>query len=919
MLPEPSPEVLSALQLFRRGRFFETVATLEHFPEGAHSPRRKDFLAQAVLADALHRVGRNEHAELIATRSLHSVPELSQVHARFQLVLGNVLRERGNIAKAIEHFQIAVGASGSDPEMSCWTHLRLMATIAELNGREAAIAHLEQVKRTLTRFGDARPFAALHLWFVENDTMRGHLDSARRHLKTADSLLSEVDDVWLRGYLAINGSAVHYYCAEIDEARRWAEIASACSRISGHRTTKRAAHVNLGYFELAMGQLDRAEEYFQTALKCCERGSSNEIAILDNIAETKLQRGDLDGCKLILSRLDELAVQSADANRRHYNAWILQTKVRLMLREGRKADARTISESIGPLIEESPQGRVTTECRLLSAEALFDIEPLAAAESLSLVLGATTQLAPDLFAEAELVTGKVLNASGALHLARVRLERAARTFGAIGHHVGKQRSLDELDALPVMSAQVSDETATERSLDRFRALLDFRSRPELFGYEALSLLEELKCSSNIRLVVGRGCEQRVVGCVAATVNSTESTSDVSIVVGEDRDKQVTLSFAPLADPKSKLTALSFQRILEQVLAIRSSEPGLGDREVVWTSNEGTSVKQGIVFASDAMLEVWRTVKQIAPTDVSVLITGETGTGKEVIAKTIHECSRRSAMPFLALNCAAVPKDLLESQLFGHRKGAFSGAADAHQGIVRAANKGTLFLDEIGEIPIDMQAKLLRFLEMGEVHPVGESHPIKVNVRLIFATNGNLEEAVSQNRFREDLFYRLNVIPIKVPPLRERREEIPVLANLFAQRFAAEFAKDPLRFSSSAMELLILYSWPGNIRQLANEVRRLAALTESGTCVGPEHLSSQLQAQRRRSRSDDPQVTPQMQIRIDQPLEKATADLESEMIKQALRQAGGRVSAAASALGISRKGLYLKRLRLGLTNIDDRAN
>ena len=276
------------------------------------------------------------------------------------------------------------------------------------------------------------------------------------------------------------------------------------------------------------------------------------------------------------------------------------------------------------------------------------------------------------------------------------------------------------------------------------------------------------------------------------------------------------------------------------------------------------------------------------------------------------------MPLLALNCAAVPKDLLESQLFGHRKGAFSGAAETHQGIVRAANKGTLFLDEIGEIPIDMQSKLLRFLEMGEVHPVGESHPIKVNVRLIFATNGNLEEAVSQNRFRQDLFYRLNVIPIKVPPLRERREEIPVLVNLFAQRFAAEFAKDPLRFSSSAMELLILYSWPGNIRQLANEVRRLAALTESGTCIGPEHLSPQLQAQRPGSRADASNGTPQMQIRIDQPLEKATADLESEMIKQALRKAGGRVSAAASALGISRKGLYLKRLRLGLTNIDHRA-
>lgn len=319
-----------------------------------------------------------------------------------------------------------------------------------------------------------------------------------------------------------------------------------------------------------------------------------------------------------------------------------------------------------------------------------------------------------------------------------------------------------------------------------------------------------------------------------------------------------------------------------------------------------------------MLGILRTIKQIAPIDISVLVTGETGTGKEVIAKTIHDCSHRAKMPFLALNCAAVPKDLIESQLFGHRKGAFSGAAESHLGIVRAANGGTLFLDEIGELAIDMQAKLLRFLEMNEVHPVGESHPVKVNVRLIFATNGDLEEAVSQNRFRQDLYYRLNVIPIKMPPLRERREEIPVLANLFAQRFAVEFGKDALRFSATAMEMLIVYSWPGNIRQLANEVRRLTALADSGALITPEHLSPYLHLQSSRGPVAVDGAA-QFNVRIDQPLDKATAQLESEMIKHALKQAGGRVSDAASTLGISRKGLYLKRLRLGLADFNDRAH
>ena len=194
--------------------------------------------------------------------------------------------------------------------------------------------------------------------------------------------------------------------------------------------------------------------------------------------------------------------------------------------------------------------------------------------------------------------------------------------------------------------------------------------------------------------------------------------------------------------------------------------------------------------------------------------------------------------------------------------------------------------------------------------------MKVNVRLIFATNGDLEEAVSQHRFRQDLFYRLNVIPIKVPPLRERREEIPVLVNVFAQRFAPEFGKNPVRFSAGAMELLILYAWPGNVRQLANEVRRLTALTESGKCVDPEHLSPQFQGQPIRPATDSAETAPSLQVKLDQTLDKATAHLEAEMIKRALRQSGGHMSAAASALGISRKGLYLKRVRLGLADSNE---
>ena len=339
MSVEPSPEVQSALQLVRRGRFSDAKTLLQQFSKEAVSRRKKDVFANAILADALQRTGFNEEAESIAKASLGLRDGRPELNARFHLVLGNLFRERGDVAAATEHLQIAATLAISDQEFLCWAHLRLLGSVAELNGWQTALARVDEVRRILTRFGDARPFAALHLWHVETDTMVGALDNARRHLNIAESSLSKIDDAWLHGYLAINSSVLHYYSADVSEARRWAEVAIDCARESGHRTTRRAAYANLGYFEFARGQLAKAEEYFDVALQCCERGSANEIAILDNIAETKLERGDLDGCRLILSQLEALGAPSNDAKRQQYNAWALQTRIRLYLREGRKTEA----------------------------------------------------------------------------------------------------------------------------------------------------------------------------------------------------------------------------------------------------------------------------------------------------------------------------------------------------------------------------------------------------------------------------------------------------------------------------------------------------------------------------------------------------------------------------------------------------
>jgi DNA-binding NtrC family response regulator len=316
--------------------------------------------------------------------------------------------------------------------------------------------------------------------------------------------------------------------------------------------------------------------------------------------------------------------------------------------------------------------------------------------------------------------------------------------------------------------------------------------------------------------------------------------------------------------------------------------------------------------ADEMQGLLATARRVAPTGVPVLITGETGTGKEVLARTIHAYSTRAKAAFAAFNCTSMPREMLDSQLFGHRRGAFTGALEHFPGVIRAAAGGTLFLDEIGDMPVDVQPKLLRFLESGEVHPIGETQPVRADVRVIAATNANLDALVSDGRFREDLFYRLNIVRLHVPPLRERRVEIPALASHYLQKHAQECGKGDLRLAEETMEYLVLYRWPGNVRQLANEMRRMAALCEAGAVLMPEHLSPEIAASRRTVPASQRTLDPtEIVVRLDQPLAAATDHLHRAMLQYALKQCHGRVEETAALLGLSRKGLYLKRQRFGI--------
>lgn len=341
--------------------------------------------------------------------------------------------------------------------------------------------------------------------------------------------------------------------------------------------------------------------------------------------------------------------------------------------------------------------------------------------------------------------------------------------------------------------------------------------------------------------------------------------------------------------------------------------------------------EGLVGDSPEMHKLYEMIEKIADTESTVLITGESGTGKEMIAKTIHYSSSRSEAPFIPVNCAAIPKDLLESELFGHEKGAFTGALNTRIGRFELANKGTLFLDEVGELAPHLQVKLLRVLQEREFERVGGIKTIKVDVRILAATNSDLERAVRDGRFREDLYYRLNVIPLHIPPLRKRKEDIPLLLDHFAHEFAKKRKRQPLRFSKEALNALLNYDWPGNVRELKNLVERLTILVNGDVADLndlPEKFHTKTDAPSETISSDiisvgnensKPLIESLYPAGVDDipdegiNLNQIINDMERNLILKALKKADGVKSRAASLLNLNRTTLIEKMKKMGITS------
>jgi hydrogenase-4 transcriptional activator len=723
----------------------------------------------------------------------------------------------------------------------------------------------------------------------------------------------------------------------------------------------------VGEWERAQQSLERA---LSLASEIDER-SAQVPMILDSLGDLSILRGDLEEARKYLDRAVALATghgnkwYSGQALRTLSRCYLAMNDAGSALEKGEQA--LEVAESIGDRQAICESRLILAEAHLLSNNLLACTEELQ--KVMEATTDSTPDLG--ITGEAQRLYGLLAVAQGditlaAQHFARSasifemlgdryrgtrahfelgrayagqqperaaeHLARAVHTFRELGASLDLARAEDSLAALDSSAHEPKSEQSALAQLLTLRLAEAVASR-ELLLRELAAVLDQETNSSRVlifepaenhhyRIVVAHGC---------STDEAASLADEFSLAKTDAEKEQFSLSHdasliqlrAPNAlpatifvSPREAVTlpgSVSIEPLLRvvelglDVCALRArsrASSGAQDTDAL----AGSSLMPGFIHSSPAMTRLVEEVHKIRSSDVTVLVTGESGTGKELVARAIHALSSRRSKVFVPFNCTAVPKELSEGYLFGYRRGAFTGAVTDSPGVIRSAAGGTLFLDEIGDLPLDVQPKLLRFLQEGEIQPLGEQRPAKVDVRIIAATNTDLEEMVAQGRFREDLYYRLNVIRLKVPPLRERRSEIPTIVNYYINHYSAKFGRRDIEITPQAVDLLMVCDWPGNVRQLCNEIQRIVARAEDGAVLSPDQLSPEL---RRMSAPATPQtaITPLSAV-APAPgqhvtLADALSELERRMISEALRKHGGNISRAARELGLTRRGLYLK--------------
>ena len=787
------------------------------------------------------------------------------------------------------------------------------------------------MRRLAVHTGDAYALIALHLLVAEIHTKTGSLVGAKTSIATARTLLNKSGNLLLQGRLEIVASVVAILESDYLSALGHTSEALECATRSGSQQLRKPALGNFVHIKLAQDRLQETREALAELKQ--RKGGGMELGILGTEMQVALADGDFATAESVNSELCALS-SNLENGHSYYGLWCALTQVKWLYRLGQTETGVTVAIDSIPHIRRTADRNLLERMQLLAAEGLGRTGRTAEGSAL-LAQAVKANLDPplEMIAEASRVAGR-LTAHDDPGAAAGHFERAASILEKIGNLTGRAEvRRDFVETLTmsrpaalvstggVEAATIASETASARRpsdhrpnaalfTERLATLLELGAHPVLLASETLSLIRDTGAVVHAALVERHPDGRRELITAYSAPSSPSAIDDdpnaVRVLIGTSRDRQYWIAAMPHPSAAARATLLAVEQLVHAALTIARARQEGRERAALWPDHTPEQ-ELGLLCASERMLDLIKTVRRVAGSNLTVLLTGETGVGKDLFARALHLASPRKDRTFLPFNCTTVPREMVDSQLFGYRRGAFTGANEDRPGLIRAAAGGTLFLDEIGEMSLEAQPKLLRFLESGDVLPLGETRPQHVDVRIVAATNRDLDQLVADGLFREDLYYRLNVLQIAIPPLRERREEIPALVELFLEKFGGEMQKPLLRLADDTLEYLLLYAWPGNVRQLANEIRRMVALAEPGETLLPSQLSKDIVASRRTI----PVQPTEAVIRVDQPLDAATEQLERVAIERALAACGGRNDEAARLLGLSRKGLYLKRQRLKL--------
>jgi DNA-binding NtrC family response regulator/tetratricopeptide (TPR) repeat protein len=922
------------------------------------------WLLQDDLIQAASSLGRPPDAlrEPIADAQLSA---LWRLHGRVTFARGEQSRAIALHSRALKHAERA-----HDSRAIGLAHYELALCYKQVGDSGIFREHLTEAAAALHAAGDRRHLALVHSLSAILLAQSGRSAEAVAALRQGERLAVTIQADDVLALIVHNQANVALMQHRHDAARALAERSVAIHQTLGSGQGLAIALATLGQIFVQLGDLERAEQMLTRALEVRSQAKVHETtgAVYDTLAQIHLMRGAYERAGECL-RMASDAYGAYGSQTMKWYEWSLKVlETRLAIRRGDHDGALRMAAELVSMAGIPPAESIQAE--LAACEALIALSGIDEAESkldacegrldprktpanwgeflrirgmLHARRGRHSAAYHDFAQSAnvfELLGERYHAAISLLGLGRLAASNGARSVAqrnldlasAVFLRLGAQRDLDEvaearalLDTAARPQAIVPPSDADEATV---RRLVDAAIFPELLAREtATALLESTDADAAVVFVWTSDAEPRLLAAAglepgparelarAAARGAREYGGGLLVTepIGSDHDGRrfCAMLVHPRFGEEARHRLRMFASVARQGFELcrareRPFQPAdaPGERPL-------EPLLPGFVCASAAMGRVAEQIQRFQVHNLTVLITGESGTGKDLVARAIHVGSPRSTAMFLPYNCTTTSRELADSQLFGHRRGSFTGAFSDQPGLIRSAAAGTLFLDEIGDLPLDVQPKLLRFLEQGEIMPVGESRPQAVDVRVLAATNADLEQRVAEGRFREDLYYRLSVIRIHVPPLRNRREEIPHLSTFFLREACERLGRADVHLSQATLDLFARYWWPGNIRQLRNEVQRAVALAPSGGVIEPEHLSTDLTA----PAGGGEQADLGSPIRLE-PGNLATAveQIERQLISTTLNRTGGNISETARVLGLTRRGLYLKMRRLGLEGV-----